>query len=137
MSLKRILLGAMVALAIIALSFFVYLYWKVSPSETALFPKCPTLMYLGFECPGCGSQRAIHHLLNGEMLEAMRMNFLLVISIPYIFIWGIFKVYFYMVSEPSGVMLAWRRRLFSTVAIKIIFTLVVLFCIVRNFVDFI
>ncbi len=137
MSLKRILLGAMVALAIIALSFFVYLYWKVSPSETELFPKCPTLMYLGFECPGCGSQRAIHHLLNGEMLEAMRMNFLLVLSIPYILVWGYFKVYFYRVSEPSKDMLKWRKRLFSTRAIGFILWLIVIFCVARNFVDFI
>lgn len=38
----------------------------------------------GLKCPGCGSQRAVHYLLNGQFIPAFRANPLLVMSIPYL-----------------------------------------------------
>lgn len=35
-------------------------------------------------CPGCGSQRAIHQVLNGRPLEAMQLNPLLLPGLLYI-----------------------------------------------------
>lgn len=125
----------MIALAVILLLSLIYIYTAVSPSDSELFPKCPTLMYLGFECPGCGSQRAIHHILNLEIFEAMKMNALAVFTIPYLLVWAVFKLYFMRIDNPSEAMLKWRKRLFGEIAIKIIFVLVVLFCVVRNFTD--
>ena len=43
----------------------------------AWFPKCWFKMLTGFDCPGCGTGRAAHLLLNGDVLGAMRMNPLL------------------------------------------------------------
>jgi hypothetical protein len=34
---------------------------------------CLNKKYFGFECMGCGIQRAFAHLLQGEFLEAFRM----------------------------------------------------------------
>lgn len=48
----------------------------------------------GFKCPGCGSQRAIHSLLNLDFCQAFRYNGLLFLLIPYmamLLISGIFK----------------------------------------------
>lgn len=132
---KKILIGSIIALAVLLLFLLVYIYSTVSPSESVLFPKCPTLMYLGFECPGCGSQRSIHHLLNFEILEAMKMNVLTLLAIPYLLIWSIFRLYFSFCTTPSSGVLRWRKRLFGATAIWVIFTLVVLFCIARNFTD--
>ncbi len=39
-------------------------------------------MLTGFECPGCGSQRAIHSLLHLDIAAAFRFNALLVLSLP-------------------------------------------------------
>ena len=36
----------------------------------------------GWDCPGCGSQRAIHALLHGEIGEAFRANGMLLVMIP-------------------------------------------------------
>lgn len=72
--------AGMVAIAIAAL-FVLYLYGKVDPEE-AVFPKCPFLWATGLKCPGCGSQRALHQLLNLKIGAAFRYNACLVILIP-------------------------------------------------------
>jgi len=47
------------------------------------FLRCPFLVLTGFQCPGCGSQRAIHYLLHGDILQAMRLNLLFIPGIVY------------------------------------------------------
>ncbi len=36
----------------------------------------------GFDCPGCGSQRAIHALLTGHPAEAWHHNAAFILSLP-------------------------------------------------------
>lgn len=38
----------------------------------------------GWDCPGCGSQRAIHALLHGDLAGAFGANALLVVLAPFI-----------------------------------------------------
>lgn len=40
------------------------------------FPKCPVYISTGFHCTGCGSQRALHALLNGHITQAWQQNML-------------------------------------------------------------
>jgi len=51
--------------------------------DTYHFPRCPFLTLTGFQCPGCGSQRAIHYLLHGNVVQAARMNLLFIPGIVY------------------------------------------------------
>lgn len=51
--------------------------WAAHPSGWV--PGCPTNAYLGFLCPGCGSTRATHHLLNLRLAYAFAHNPLLVV----------------------------------------------------------
>src|SRR5690554_8210264 len=44
--------------------------------------------FTGFYCPGCGSQRAIHLLLHGDIIGAFRFNPLMVLTIP-IMVYGV------------------------------------------------
>lgn len=60
----------------------VVLYFLVDPGESAMMPKCLFKTLTGLDCPGCGSQRALHALLHGNLAEAWRMNALLVASLP-------------------------------------------------------
>ena len=67
-------------------------YFLFDPATTP-FPRCPFLMLTGWQCPGCGSQRAIHSLLHLDIVAAWRYNALLVLSIPYLLLlvvaeWG-------------------------------------------------
>jgi hypothetical protein len=52
------------------------------PEQTVL-PPCPTWRFLGIYCPGCGSTRAAHQLVNGRLLLALRYNPLwLLLGVP-------------------------------------------------------
>ena len=70
-----------IALAAISALFFVFIYKTLDPATT-FFPRCPFNLLTGLKCPGCGSQRAIHQLLNLNIAEAFRYNACLVIFIP-------------------------------------------------------
>ena len=37
-------------------------------------PACPFHAWTGLPCPGCGTTRALHHLLHGRFEEAFRLN---------------------------------------------------------------
>ncbi len=75
-----------ILLLIIILLGLIVLYSTVSPSSSILFPKCPFLMLTGLECPGCGSQRTVHALLNLDIRKAWTTNPLVVLIIPYLFV---------------------------------------------------
>jgi hypothetical protein len=73
-----------IILAIAALLLFGFIYYALDPSSSAAFPKCGFLTLTGYKCPGCGSQRAIHALLNGDVAAAFRYNAMLFIAAPWI-----------------------------------------------------
>lgn len=50
------------------------------------FPRCVFHQATGFHCPGCGSQRAIHHLLHGNFGAAFGNNLMLMVFLP-LLIW--------------------------------------------------
>ena len=57
--------------------------YLASPYESGLFPPCPTRVLLGFECPGCGAQRALHDLLHGRVAQAWAINPFVLLVLPY------------------------------------------------------
>ena len=50
----------------------------VDPSSGGWFPSCPTRAVTGIWCPACGLTRATHHLLNGEVVAAIKFNLFVV-----------------------------------------------------------
>ena len=66
---RRNIIVAGIFLAILILC--VYFYFD--PSDH-FFPRCPFLSMTGLECPGCGSQRAIHALLHGDLAAVWHYN---------------------------------------------------------------
>lgn len=75
--------------AVIAVLTAAVFYFIVDPLETSWAPKCMVHYLTGFDCPGCGSQRAVHALLHGDIPEAWRQNALLVILLPVVSIAGL------------------------------------------------
>ena len=55
------------------------------PGKTGLFPICMFRFLTGFQCPGCGSTRALHQILHGHLLAAFMLNPLFLIALPFIF----------------------------------------------------
>lgn len=54
------------------------------PATSAFFPPCPFHYLTGLYCPGCGSLRAIHQLLHGNLQAAWAMNPLAVLLLPFV-----------------------------------------------------
>lgn len=83
-----IILGGLAFFGILAL------YILFNPSEIALFPKCPLYSNLGIYCPGCGSQRAVHQLLNGNIINGFRHNYLILLLIAVL----VYETYIYFIN---------------------------------------
>lgn len=73
-----------IVLAVAVLMLLGIIYYALDPSQSGVFPRCTFLSLTGYKCPGCGSQRAIHALLHGDVAAAFKFNALLLISIPWI-----------------------------------------------------
>jgi hypothetical protein len=116
------------SIGIIIVAIFALLYRINDPARSNYFPKCPFYKLTGYKCPGCGSQRAIHHLLNAEFYQAFKENALLVISIPYLLTGFTFD----LIKNPGERILKWRKTLFGKKAIYIILSLIIAFWILRN-----
>jgi len=77
---KRRVLAAMLLLGtapIILLRVF-------DPATSGIFPPCPIRYLTGLYCPGCGSLRAMHALLHGELARAWAMNPLMIVMLPFV-----------------------------------------------------
>ena len=59
-----------------------------NPVNYAFYPFCTFYRTTGLLCPGCGSLRALHHLLHGHLAEALRFNLLLVLSVPLVMLYA-------------------------------------------------
>lgn len=106
----------------------VAVFYFLDPDGSQLFPKCPFYWLTGYKCPGCGSQRAIHHLLHFDFAGAFHANALLVVSLPYILLAFLFDL--------AGLKYRWpraRKILFGKWAIMILVIIVMVWWIGRNF----
>jgi hypothetical protein len=54
----------------------------VDPRTARFAPVCPLHLTTGLHCPGCGTGRALHALVHGELGRALRLNVLAVATIP-------------------------------------------------------
>ena len=68
-------MGVVCTLAVIA---------SYNPATSAIYPPCPFRVLTGLQCPGCGSLRALHQLLHGHLLGALRLNPMMVIALPFL-----------------------------------------------------
>ena len=73
-----------IVLVLAALLVIGVIYFALDPSTSGLFPRCTFLSLTGYKCPGCGTQRAIHALLHGDVAGAFKYNALLLVAVPWI-----------------------------------------------------
>jgi hypothetical protein len=116
-----IFLGILVVIA------FSLIYYLFNPELYSFFPECPFHKFLGLDCPGCGSQRAIHSLLNGDIPAAADYNLLLVASLPFLLVHFRYKAVSFFTGKESR----WKV-IDSPLTPKVIVALVLVFWIVRN-----
>src|SRR5580700_9259192 len=54
----------------------------IPPTETSFYPRCLSHSLTGLNCPGCGTTRALHALLNGRIVQALAYNPLAFMLLP-------------------------------------------------------
>ena len=88
---------------------------------------CAFYLITGFYCPGCGAGRACYSILHGEIIAALTYNPLLVIMLPWIGIYIVFRVIDWATTGENHV----DRRLNET-GLLIIYVVLCLYGILRN-----
>ena len=61
---------------VVGLSLLAYVA-LVDPARGGLYPRCPSRLVLGLDCPFCGGLRGTHDLLHGDLAGALDHNLLL------------------------------------------------------------
>ena len=117
-------------LVFILFGLILILFWIFDPTDqNTFFWQCPFYKLTGWQCPGCGSQRAIHSLLHGELSNAFQFNPLLFCSIPYLFLGYILEQYR---GKSTFCQKLWNV-LFGQLAILILIAIVIGFSSWRNY----
>ena len=78
----------------------------------------------GYSCPGCGAQRALHALMHGHFLEAIRYNYFLPWAVVFLLIFHCLRY-----SEKGRFI---RARLSSAPAILVYVLITLFWGIIRN-----
>lgn len=76
---KRRATIAALAAAVVAVVVF---YGFHDPAADGLAPRCVFKTLTGYDCPGCGFQRAMHAMLHGDVAAAWRYNAFLFFMLP-------------------------------------------------------
>jgi hypothetical protein len=97
-----------------------------NPTQFSFYPTCLFYKTTGLLCPGCGTLRAIHHLLHGHIQAAFRFNALLVSSLPILAAGFVQAARYRAANKPA---LVWIRPSWLWVALVIL----IAFGILRNF----
>lgn len=77
--LRRVIYLGALAVAPIAC---VVLYLFNPAADDDPYPNCPFFWLTGYYCPGCGTLRAYHQLLRGNVDAAMGLNPVTVVALP-------------------------------------------------------
>ena len=101
-------------------------YFFLNPYEQEyFFISCPFYKITGFQCSGCGSQRAFHEILHLNFEEAFLQNALVLIAIPYFSL-----IFFTSFCQEKFAKL--RQLLIDKKTILVLFIFIILFGIFRN-----
>lgn len=106
----------------------------VDPNVPGHFPGCPSQMFLGIDCPGCGGMRGTHELLHGNLGGMLENNILLIVAWPVvIFMFALWAYRSWTGRRPGIDPKAQTRRNRILVGVLVF---VLAFGVVRNFVPY-
>lgn len=77
---KKFLLFIFIAIPIALIVF----YYSFYDANTPYSIQCGLYRATGLLCPGCGGQRAFHHLLHGHILTALQYNAVFILGLPFL-----------------------------------------------------
>ncbi len=75
--------STVIAIWSVLLAGAAYLF-TFEPGRSGLFPVCLFRFLTGYTCPGCGSTRAMHQLLHGDVVSAFELNPFFLLALPFL-----------------------------------------------------
>ena len=112
-------------LGLLLLAVALYYFFLNPYQQTDFFLSCPFYKITGYQCPGCGSQRAFHELLHFHFLEAFKQNALFVLGIPYVLL-----IFYANFNKEKHQKL--RQVLVGNKTLLILLIVAILFGVLRN-----
>lgn len=73
---------ALIAAAILLTVAAIVVLYCFDPMQVSFYPRCPSKLLTGYDCPGCGTLRALHALSHGDVAAAWRFNAALFFALP-------------------------------------------------------
>ena len=118
-------------ISILIASFLVLIgYYFLSTNYNITIP-CLFHLITGFYCPGCGTTRLVFALLNGHVSEAYNYNRLFFILLPFIVMYGVYKIYIYILDKEDKIICK-----IPNVLIYMLLFIVMMFGVLRNIDNF-
>ncbi|MFV0305203.1 MAG: DUF2752 domain-containing protein [Moheibacter sp.] len=116
-------IGILILLAV----FLFYLYSHNPSNKENFYASCTFKSVTGLDCPGCGGQRSVHHLLHFDIVQAFRFNAFFVLALPYILllIFHEVRLFFWKIPKPKNFLTSNKMLWIFVVAI-------LLFGLIRN-----
>jgi len=84
---------------------FFALFYQAESIRDLYLPPCPFHVLTGMHCPGCGSTRALHKLVHGDVLSAVRFNPLTILATPVIIFLILRKDRTVLTAMPSWILI--------------------------------
>jgi hypothetical protein len=60
----------------------VFILYSYPPAENSYYPGCQFHSLTGLHCPGCGTTRALHAILHGQVAQALAYNAVAFVAMP-------------------------------------------------------
>ncbi len=125
-SVSRLRRRIIVAAVILAAATLLCVYYYTAEPGTDVMPRCTFKVLTGWDCPGCGSQRAFHAMLHGHVFEAFGYNPAIFVMIP--------LAVLYAFAEWAGVP-GLRRVLLSKYALWVLGAAIIVWTVLRNLLN--
>lgn len=105
-----------------------FVFYQYNPEKGDFpYPQCTFHKITGMQCPGCGMQRAFHHIIHWEIGTAMAYNPLVVLAIPYFLLFIGFQTPVMKNKLPAV-----KKTLYQPRAAWVWMGILVIFWILRN-----
>lgn len=123
---KKLVIITIAVIIPIIVAYYYFAYYTEDRSTWSV--QCGFHAITGYQCPGCGGQRAAHYLLHGELIKALRYNALFVMGLPFL----LYMYYIIVEVHGLGKIKHLNGFFYSSLFAKIALVAILSFFVLRN-----